>query len=301
VVFAASRYGKGEGDDYLNCPMDKPEYLAFVERLCAAELTELHPFEKPKFFEGCLPIEVMASRGPRVLAFGPMKPVGLEDPRTGRRPYAVVQLRQENREGTAYNLVGFQTRMKQSSQGAVFRTIPGLGSAEFLRWGSVHRNTYVHGPTVFDDHLRLRQAPHLRLAGQITGVEGYVESQASGLLTALLLVAELRGLTIPLPPAETALGAMRRHVCGELEPDTSRFQPTNIHFGMMPGVEVDVRRVGKAGRRQAVSDRAIGALSSWLAALRAQGIGLAGFTKHHVEGLADLPGQALAPVTGGVG
>ena len=300
IVFAQSRYEKGGGDDYLNCPMNKEEYFGFLEALRSAELTELHAFEEARFFEGCLPIEVMASRGDKVLAFGPMKPVGLEDPRTGRRPYAVVQLRMENREGTSYNLVGFQTRMKQPEQGRVFRLIPGLAKAEFLRWGSVHRNTYVHGPEVFDARFAMKAAPHLRFAGQITGVEGYVESQASGLLLALFLAAELAGESLELPPATTALGALRRHVTGELGADPKAYHPTNIHFGMMPPVE-EVRsgRSARADRREAVALRALADLEGWLAPARSRGLLLPGTYRHPAltEGLplSRMPGDRPLP------
>ena len=300
IAFAQSRYEKGGGDDYINCPMNKDEYYAFVEALRAAELTELHAFEEARFFEGCLPIEVMASRGDKVLAFGPMKPVGLEDPRTSRRPYAVVQLRMENREGTSYNLVGFQTRMKQPDQGRVFRMIPGLEKAEFMRWGSVHRNTYVHGPEVFDARFAMKVAPHLRFAGQITGVEGYVESQASGLLLALFLAAELSGQPLDLPPATTALGALRRHVTGELAIDAKAYHPTNIHFGMMPPVEeAKSGRSARSDRREAVSHRALADLEAWLAPARSRGLVLQGNYRHPAltEGLPleRLPGDRPLP------
>ena len=214
TVFAASRYDKGDGSDYLNCPLDAPQYDAFIAALLAAETMALHPFESPRYFEGCLPVEVVAARGAESLRYGCMKPVGLTDPRTGRWPHAVVQLRREDAAGQAYNLVGFQTKMTHPEQRRVLRMIPGLEGATFLRLGAVHRNTYLDSPTLLDGQMRLRAAPHLRFAGQITGVEGYVESSAHGLITARLLAAARQGRPLAPPPPETALGCLLNHVTG---------------------------------------------------------------------------------------
>src|SRR5690606_23187816 len=232
-VFRASRYDKGEDDAYVNCPLDKEQYEAFVAALLAAEKVAPREFESVRYFEGCLPVEVMAERGLQTLSFGAMKPVGLVDPRTGRRPYAVVQLRQEDAAATAYNLVGFQTRMKHPEQLRVFRTIPGLENAEFQRLGSVHRNTFVRSPEVLGDDHALVARPGVYLAGQVTGVEGYVESAASGLMLGLELAARLAGNEIEPPPPTTALGALRGHV-RRPQPD---FQPSNIVWSMFPPVE----------------------------------------------------------------
>jgi methylenetetrahydrofolate--tRNA-(uracil-5-)-methyltransferase len=209
IVFAASRYDKG-GDDYLNCPLDEAEYRAFVGALLAGEKVAAHDFEEAKYFEGCLPVEVMAARGFDALAFGPMKPVGLRDPRTGRWPHAVVQLRAENRERTAFNMVGFQTKLKWLEQMRIFRMIPGLARAEFLRLGSVHRNTFVNGPKVLDAELRLRSRLNARVAGQLTGVEGYIESTAIGFVVAAALAAEMAGRQFKAPPPTSAIGALAR-------------------------------------------------------------------------------------------
>jgi methylenetetrahydrofolate--tRNA-(uracil-5-)-methyltransferase len=261
VVFAQSRYDKGEGADYLNCPLDEAQYHAFVRALQLGEKVPLQDFEEPRYFQGCLPIEVIADSGPQSLAFGPMKPVGLEDPRTGRRPYAVVQLRRENAAGTAYNLVGFQTKLKYPEQARIFRTIPGLESAEFLRFGSVHRNTYIHGPKLLDATLRLRGREHVRFAGQITGVEGYVESTACGLLAGLLLAAELRRVEPPLPPPETALGSLLRHVTLDL---SDGYQPTNINYSLFPALPM---RTKKRDKKAQYRERAASALARWLASV----------------------------------
>ena len=258
VVFAASRYGKGDGDDYLNCPMDAEQYGVFYEALCEAERVPLREFEKPRYFEGCLPIEVMADRGVDTLRYGPMKPVGLPDPRTGRDPYAVVQLRRENVVGTAWNLVGFQTKLKYPEQLRVFRLVPGLESVSFLRMGSIHRNTFIHSPSLLDEANRLRANPRIRFAGQITGVEGYVESTASGLLTALHLAAELQGFALASPPPETAFGAMMSHVHG---PSGSDYQPHNVHFGLFPPLG---RKLRKRERKEAYGERARTHLATWL-------------------------------------
>lgn len=267
-VFHASRWGKGDDEDdqkaYLNCPFEKAEYFAFVEAIRNAEKVEARPFEKPKYFEGCLPIEVMAERGERTLAFGPMKPVGIVDPRTQRRPYAVVQLRREDAAGTAYNLVGFQTRMKQPEQARVFRTIPGLEHAEFLRYGSVHRNTFIDSPKVLDGVLRARNDQGLWFAGQITGVEGYVESAACGLAVALLMSDEQQGRTLELPPATTALGGLLRHLATEQK----HFQPTNVTFALIPPVEHEGKKLKKEHRGELMAERALRDLESYWSARR---------------------------------
>jgi methylenetetrahydrofolate--tRNA-(uracil-5-)-methyltransferase len=262
VAFAASRYGKG-GADYLNLPLDEAQYVAFVEALRAAEKVAPHAFEEPRYFEGCLPIEVMAERGLDVLCHGPMKPVGLEDPRTGRRPHAVVQLRREDVAGTAWNLVGFQTRLTWPEQRRIFRElVPGLQQAEFLRMGQVHRNTFVDAPRVLAADLSLRAVPHLFLAGQITGVEGYVESAASGHTAARAVLDRLAGRPFRPPPAATALGALHRHVTGEAHPPGTPYQPTNVVFALFPALPG--RHRGKEDRKAAYAARARTDLLEWM-------------------------------------
>jgi methylenetetrahydrofolate--tRNA-(uracil-5-)-methyltransferase len=255
-----------EGRDYVNCPMSRPEYDRFVEALRAGARVAPRPFEEPRYFEGCLPIEVMAARGDDVLAHGPLRPVGLRDPRTGQRPYAVVQLRAEDTALRSYNLVGFQTRLLQGEQRRVFRLIPGLEGAAFLRYGSIHRNTYLDAPRLLKEDLAFRAAPSLRVAGQISGVEGYLESTAMGLLAGLFLAAELRGRSLPPPPPSTAIGALLRHLtrpraAGE------RFEPSNITFGLLPPPPGNQR--DKRARRLAVRQRALQDLVAWLPALDA--------------------------------
>ncbi|HVO21548.1 MAG TPA: methylenetetrahydrofolate--tRNA-(uracil(54)-C(5))-methyltransferase (FADH(2)-oxidizing) TrmFO [Anaeromyxobacter sp.] len=263
VAYARSRYGKGGGDDYLNLPLDEAQYRAFVEALLGAEKVAPHDFEEPSYFEGCLPIEVMAERGLEVLAHGPMKPVGLEDPRTGRRPYAVVQLRREDVAGSAWNLVGFQTRLTWPEQRRVFRTfLPGLAGAEFLRLGQVHRNTFLDAPRVLSRDLSARLRPHLFFAGQITGVEGYVESAACGLLAARAMIDRLDGRPFRPPPGGTALGALHRHLTGEAHPPGYDHQPTNVVFALFPPLEG--RHRGKAARKEAYAERAREELGTWL-------------------------------------
>lgn len=228
-AFIANRYGKGGEDAYVNCPLTKPEYEAFIDALLAGEKAPGKPFEKEKFFQGCQPIEQIASTGRESLRFGPMKPVGLDDPKTGRWPHAVVQLRPENRSKTAYNLVGFQTRLKYGEQSRVFRMIPALKNAEFLRLGSIHRNTYVCGPKVLSLDLSLKSHPNVFLAGQITGVEGYLESAACGLLVAQFVAQRLNDKPLSSPPLNTALGSLLKHVTSS---DPKHYQPSNIHFGL---------------------------------------------------------------------
>ncbi len=256
-AFWGSRW-KPEDDDYLNCPMDEEEYKAFVAELIAGEKVQPRDFEKEIHFEGCLPVEAMAERGEMTLAFGPLKPVGLEDPRTGKRPFAVVQLRTENRDKTAFNLVGFQTKLKYPEQKRIFRMIPGLQNAEFLRVGSIHRNTYGNAPDVLDENLQIKVRPAFYLAGQITGVEGYLESAACGLWLGLSLAKRLGGEVVAEPPVETALGAILGHL--RTKPD-KRFQPSNVNFGLMPGLN---RKMKKKLRKEAYGLRAQEAFAAWL-------------------------------------
>jgi len=263
-AFYMSRYGRGETEAeqraYLNCPLDREQYQAFVAALRTAQLVPPRAFEEPRFFEGCLPIEVMAARGERTLAFGPMKPMGLTDPRTGRRPYAVLQLRTENAGQSAFNLVGMQTRMKIPEQDRVFRMIPALRQAVFERYGSVHRNTYLDAPRLLDGALQSRAHPGLFFVGQLSGVEGYVESAASGLVAASLVHDHLRGLPPELPPAETALGSLMRHLTRTDQP----FCPSNItysHFPPLPPPAAKKRSREARGREMA--ERALAALAPW--------------------------------------
>jgi methylenetetrahydrofolate--tRNA-(uracil-5-)-methyltransferase len=255
-VFRASRYGAG--DDYLNCPFNEAEYAAFYEALMAAEQTPLRSFEEPRYFEGCLPVEIMAARGFRTLLFGPLKPVGLIDPRTGRQPFAVAQLRAENREATMYNLVGFQTKLKYGEQERLFRLIPGLAAAEFVRLGSIHRNTFIRSPGLLSGHLNFFQFPRLFLAGQISGVEGYVESAAMGLLAGINAARQSLGRPLVTPPRETALGALIGHLTNTATKD---FQPMNVNFGLFPPLP---GRTPKKLRGGAYGARALQALEFWM-------------------------------------
>ena len=264
VETAAPACGVDDGEgDYLNCPMTKDEYEHFYEALTTAESATVHDFEKETFFEGCLPIEVMAHRGHDTLRFGPMKPVGLLDPRTGRMPYAVVQLRQDNIAGDHFSLVGFQTQLKWGEQARVLKMIPGLEHAEFVRFGIVHRNTYVNGPTVLRDTWQTKVRPDLLFAGQMSGVEGYVESAASGLVAGLNAAALALGETPRAAPRSTAIGSLAYYVS---HADPRHYQPTNITFGIMPAAEshVDSRKVKKADRKQATSERALHDLDEWM-------------------------------------
>ena len=262
-----SRYDKGETEAeqkaYLNCPMTRDQYEAFIDALLAAEKTEFHEGETAGYFDGCLPIEVMAERGRETLRHGPMKPVGLTNPHApDHKPYAVVQLRRDNALGTLYNIVGFQTKMKYGAQTDVFKMIPGLEGASFARLGGIHRNTFLNSPTLLDDQLRLRTKPHLRFAGQITGVEGYVESAAMGLLAGRMAAAELLGLTASAPPRETAMGALVHHITGGAEAKT--FQPMNVNFGLFPPIDAKGGRRGRRDRYKAYTDRAKAAFTDWL-------------------------------------
>jgi len=259
VCWRAARWGKG-GDDYINCPLSKEQYNAFVDALRTGEKTEFKEWEKDTpYFEGCMPIEVMADRGVETLRYGPMKGVGLDDPRTGRWPYACVQLRQDNAHGTLWNMVGFQTKLKHGEQVRIFRTIPGLQNAEFARLGGIHRNSFIRSPELLDGELRLKSKPNIRFAGQITGCEGYVESAAIGLVAARFAAAEQRGSNLPGPPPETALGALLRHITGDAVAET--FQPMNVNFGLLPPLG---ERFRKADRKKAYTDRARIAFSAWL-------------------------------------
>lgn len=269
-----SRYDKpgpgGTGKDYINLPFSEDEYNAFIDALLAADTAEFKEWEKnTPYFEGCLPVEVMASRGRETLRFGPMKPVGLTDPRTGSRPHAVLQLRQDNALGTLYNMVGFQTKMKYGAQGDVFRMIPGLKGAKFARLGGIHRNTFLNSPKLLDSQLRMKAAPHLRFAGQITGVEGYLESAAMGLLAGRFAAG-----ASALPPRTTALGALHHHITeGHLPGDKGSFQPMNVNFGLFPdmpaptrdaeGNRIKGKEKGRA-RKRLISARALEDLSTWL-------------------------------------
>jgi methylenetetrahydrofolate--tRNA-(uracil-5-)-methyltransferase len=250
-AFRASRYGKG-GDDYLNCPLTEAEYLAFHAALLGAESASVHDFEKERFFEGCLPVEVIASRGPDTLRFGPMKPVGLRDPRTGARPYAVVQLRQDNLAASHFSIVGFQTQLKWSEQKRVLRLVPGLEQAEFVRFGMIHRNTYVNAPSTLEPTFETRRRAGLFFAGQMSGVEGYVESAASGLIAGISAARRAQGKEPLTLPDETALGALGRYIARS---DPRNYQPTNIAFGLLP--ELDARVKDKARRRRALAHRAL--------------------------------------------
>jgi len=260
VAWMASRWDKGDTKDYINCPMTKEQYLAFHQGLLDGEKTEFKDWEKDTpYFDGCMPIEVMAERGLDTLRFGPMKPVGLDDPRTGRWPYAVVQLRQDNALGTLWNIVGFQTKLKHAEQVRLFRTIPGLEKAEFARLGGLHRNTFINSPKLLDDRLRLRSAPHVRFAGQITGCEGYVESAAIGLIAGRFAAAEIGGRSVEAPPQTTALGALLAHITGGA--DAGSYQPMNVNFGLFPPLK---NRPKKADRKLMMTARAREALAGWI-------------------------------------
>jgi methylenetetrahydrofolate--tRNA-(uracil-5-)-methyltransferase len=279
IAWKQSRYDKeGPGGDkaaYVNCPMDEAQYVAFINALNAAANTEFKEWEKSTpYFEGCLPIEVMAERGVDTLRFGPMKPVGLMDPRVGKRPYAVVQLRQDNKLGTLFNMVGFQTKLKYGAQEEIFRMIPGLGNARFARLGGIHRNTFLNSPKLLDATLRLRAEPRVRFAGQVTGVEGYVESAAMGMLAGHFAAAERLGRPLEPPPPTTALGALLAHVtAGHLCDAKGSFQPMNVNFGLFPPIEApthgpDGKRLkgeerGRA-KKLALAERALGDLAGWL-------------------------------------
>jgi methylenetetrahydrofolate--tRNA-(uracil-5-)-methyltransferase len=261
-VFVADRYGEEEGA-YVNCPLTKEEYERFVQELLSAEKVPLHPFEEPKYFEGCLPIEVMAERGIDTLRYGPMKPKGLIDPRTGKEPYAVVQLRPENAERTLYNLVGFQTKLKYHEQERVFRLIPGLEKAEFARYGSIHRNTFVNAPKVLTPYLQLKNYPNVFLAGQITGVEGYVESAAMGLVAGINAYRLIKGKDLVIPPPETAIGSLVHYLQFS---NPKHFQPMNVNWGLFPEIS-GKRKLKKEEKVRALVERALKALEDWQSTL----------------------------------
>ena len=263
--FPASRYGKGDGDDYINCPMNKEEYEAFYEALVSAERAPVHDFDvqNPKVYEGCMPIEVLAQRGHDTMRFGPMKPVGLTDPRTGHRPWAVVQLRKENEQGSLLNLVGFQTNLKFGEQQRVFRMIPGLEQAEFMRYGVMHRNTFLNSPTLLNADYSVRTRPNLFFAGQITGVEGYMESASSGILAGINALRRLRGECSLVLPEDTMTGALSRHVAESVSGD---FQPMGANFGVLPSIEPHIR--DKKERYKALAERGLSSLETCLAADR---------------------------------
>ena len=270
VAWFQSRYDKpgpgGTGKDYINCPLDRDQYFAFIEALQAGEKTEFKEWEQnTPYFEGCLPIEVMASRGVETLRWGPMKPIGLTNKHNGSKPYGVVQLRQDNALGTLYNMVGFQTKLKYAEQVRIFRTIPGLEKAEFARLGGLHRNTFLNSPKVLDGQLRLKSDPRLRFAGQVTGVEGYVESAAIGLIAGRMAAAERKGGLLAAPPPTTALGALVAHITGGAEAET--FQPMNVNFGLFPPL-ADIPKA-KAERKPALARRALADLDGWLGTARA--------------------------------
>ena len=259
VCWMASRWDKGDTKDYINCPMTKEQYLSFRQGLLDGDKTEFKEWEKDTpYFEGCMPIEVAAERGEDTLRYGPMKPVGLDDPRTGRWPYAVVQLRQDNALGTLWNMVGFQTKLKHAEQVRLFRTIPGLENAEFARLGGLHRNTFINSPQLLDATLRLKRATNIRFAGQITGCEGYVESAAIGLLAGRFAAAELKGERLVPPPLTTALGALLGHITGGADADS--YQPMNVNFGLFPPIE---GRMKKADRKKLYTERAKADLLTW--------------------------------------
>ena len=268
TCWMASRWDKGETKDYINCPLTADQYAAFHAGLVAGEKSTFKEWENDTpYFNACLPIEVMAERGFETLRFGPMKPVGLDNPHwatpehpTGRWPHAVVQLRQDNRLGTLWNMVGFQTKLKHAEQVRLFRTIPGLENAEFARLGGLHRNTFLNSPLLLDRQLRLKSAPHIRFAGQITGCEGYVESAAVGLIAGLMLAAEIGGRAWRSPPRTTAMGALLAHITGDAEAET--YQPMNVNFGLFPPVDAEVK---KKQRKEAYTGRAKADLAGWLA------------------------------------
>lgn len=267
-----SRYDKGDKLDYINCPLTKEEYYRFVDELLAAEKVEFHDWEKISYFDGCLPIEVMAERGTDTLLYGPMKPIGLTNPHSSIKPYAVVQLRQDNKDDTLRNMVGFQTKMKYGEQKRIFRMIPGLENAEFARLGGIHKNTFIKSPLLLDCFLRLKTRPNIRFAGQITGCEGYIESAAIGFLSGYFAAASLTGEAPLLPPRTTAFGSMLSHLIDDT--DIDNFQPMNINFGIFPKLKPEITSNGKirhlkgADRKKAYADRALKDIIPWLEAVR---------------------------------
>ncbi len=267
IAWYQSRYDKGDKYDYINCPLTEEEYNRFISELLAGEKAEFHDFETPNYFDGCLPIEVMAERGSQTLLFGPMKPVGLTNPHTGKRAYAVVQLRQDNREDTLRNIVGFQTKLKHGEQKRIFRMIPGLENAEFARLGGIHKNTFIKSPLLLDRYLCLKDMPHIRFAGQISGCEGYIESAATGFLAGYFAACRILGKTPLIPPATTAFGAMLNHLIDDT--NVEDFQPMNINFGLFPELEPEITANGKirhikgAERKEAYCRRALEDIIDW--------------------------------------
>ena len=272
VAWFQSRYDKatdgGDGKDYINCPMDKAQYETFIDALLTGDKMVFREWEESTpYFEGCMPIEVMASRGPETLRFGPMKPVGLTNAHDGSRPHAVIQLRQDNALGTLYNMVGFQTKLKYAEQVRVFRTIPGLENAQFARLGGLHRNTFINSPRLLDEQLRMKARPGMRFAGQITGVEGYVESAAIGLMAGIMAAAQAAGSAWTPPPVDTAHGALLAHITGGADADT--FQPMNVNFGLFPPIDGAAtggkRKLRGRDRKLAYASRALESFSQWSA------------------------------------
>lgn len=267
-----SRYDKGDKFDYINCPMNEEQYDNFIEELLKSEKAEFHEWEKPTYFDGCLPIEVMAERGPKTLRFGPMKPVGLTNPHCSEKSYAIVQLRQDNKEDTLRNIVGFQTKMKYGEQHRIFRMIPGLENAEFARYGGIHRNTFIKSPLLLDNVLRLKTAPHIRFAGQITGCEGYIESASIGLLAGYFAACDVLGTKAELPPRTTALGSMLSHLTDETNIDN--YQPMNINLGIFPEVKTTQEKNGRIikikgnDRKKCYTSRAMADIDTWIRTIK---------------------------------
>ncbi len=265
VAWRQSRYDKGNGDDYINCPLSKEEYYHFIEMIKKAPKMEFKEFEDTPFFEGCMPIEEIIRRGDETLRYGPMKPVGLTNPHKKEEPYAVVQLRQDNKSGTLYNIVGFQTKMKHGAQKEVFKTIPGLENSEFARLGGLHRNTFIKSPKLLDPYLRLKNSKNIFFAGQITGVEGYVESSAIGFLAGIIAAYDLKNNKLKLPPENTAHGALLRHITMNANPNT--FQPMNINFGLMPDINLDLKKkkhIKGREKKKIQSNTAISSFKEWI-------------------------------------
>ena len=265
VAWRQSRYDKGNGDDYINCPLSKEEYYHFIEMIKKAPKMEFKEFEETPFFEGCMPIEEIIRRGDETLRYGPMKPVGLTNPHKKEEPYAVVQLRQDNKSGTLYNIVGFQTKMKHGAQKEVFKTIPGLENSEFARLGGLHRNTFIKSPKLLDPYLRLKNSKNIFFAGQITGVEGYVESSAIGFLAGIIAAYDLKNNKLKLPPENSAHGALLRHITMNANPDT--FQPMNINFGLMPDINLDLKKkkhIKGREKKKIQSNTAISSFKEWI-------------------------------------
>ena len=265
VAWKQSRYDKGNGDDYINCPFSKKEYYQFIEKIKKAPKMEFKEFEETPFFEGCMPIEEIISRGDETLRYGPMKPVGLKNPHKKEEPYAVVQLRQDNKSGTLYNIVGFQTKMKHGAQKEIFKTIPGLENSEFARLGGLHRNTFIKSPKLLDPFLRLKSSQNIIFAGQITGVEGYVESSAIGFMAGVVAAYDLKNKKLKLPPENTAHGALLKHITMYANPDT--FQPMNINFGLMPDINLDLKNkkhIKGREKKRFQSNTAINSFKEWI-------------------------------------